>query len=165
MSLIYFMHDFLFSGWNPVLTHHSVKTLRSPLLYTVQHFVCFSQHAMPPEFGEKWGTRCLNTRFPLHTLLWAAWSGYFCFVCQIIKMCLFAQERTFLFLLALYCMPNIRASSIFLSPHFPNFRDIARWLTPRVVLLPRRRSEIHSFLQSGIKQKNRYTYNRRTIFL
>ena len=23
-----------------------------------------TQHAMPPEFGRKWGTECLNTRFP-----------------------------------------------------------------------------------------------------
>ena len=27
-----------------------------------------TQHAMPPEYGRKWGT-CLNTRFPLPTLL------------------------------------------------------------------------------------------------
>ena len=26
-----------------------------------------TQHAMPPEFGRKWGTECLNTRFHLHT--------------------------------------------------------------------------------------------------
>ena len=30
-----------------------------------------TQHAMPPEFGRKWGTECLNTRFPLPTLLCA----------------------------------------------------------------------------------------------
>ena len=29
---------------------------------------------MPPEFGRKWGTECLNTRFPLHTLLYAGYS-------------------------------------------------------------------------------------------
>ena len=23
-----------------------------------------TQHVMPPEFGRKWGTECLNTRFP-----------------------------------------------------------------------------------------------------
>ena len=28
-----------------------------------------TQHAMPPEFGRKWGTEWLNTRFPLPTLL------------------------------------------------------------------------------------------------
>ena len=28
-----------------------------------------TQHAMPPEFDRKWGTECLNTRFPLPTLL------------------------------------------------------------------------------------------------
>ena len=27
-----------------------------------------TQHAMPPEFGRKWGTEYLNTRFPLTTL-------------------------------------------------------------------------------------------------
>ena len=29
---------------------------------------CDSTHAMPPESGRKWGTECLNTRFPLPTL-------------------------------------------------------------------------------------------------
>ena len=33
-----------------------------------------TQHAMPPEFGRKWGTECLNTRFPLPTLLRAGYS-------------------------------------------------------------------------------------------
>ena len=33
-----------------------------------------TQHAMPPEFGRKWGTECLNTRFPLPTLLSAGYS-------------------------------------------------------------------------------------------
>ena len=33
-----------------------------------------AQHAMPPEFGRKWGTECLNTRFPLPTLLCAGYS-------------------------------------------------------------------------------------------
>ena len=28
-----------------------------------------TQHAMPPEIGGKWATECLNTRFPLPTLL------------------------------------------------------------------------------------------------
>ena len=32
------------------------------------------QHAMPPEFGRKWGTECLNTRFPLPILLSAGYS-------------------------------------------------------------------------------------------
>ena len=27
-----------------------------------------TQHAMLPEFGRKWGTECLNTRFPLPIL-------------------------------------------------------------------------------------------------
>ena len=25
-----------------------------------------TQHAMPPEFGGKWGTECLNSRFPYY---------------------------------------------------------------------------------------------------
>ena len=33
-----------------------------------------TQHAMPPEFGRKWGTEYLNTRFPLPTLLYAGYS-------------------------------------------------------------------------------------------
>ena len=33
-----------------------------------------TQHAMPPEFGRKWQTECLNTRFPLPTLLCAGYS-------------------------------------------------------------------------------------------
>ena len=33
-----------------------------------------TQHAMPPELGEKWGTECLKTRFPLPTLLCAGYS-------------------------------------------------------------------------------------------
>ena len=31
-------------------------------------------YAMPPEFGRNWGTECLNTRFPLPTLLCAGYS-------------------------------------------------------------------------------------------
>ena len=30
-----------------------------------------TQHAMPPESGGKWATECLNTRFPLLTMLCA----------------------------------------------------------------------------------------------
>ena len=33
-----------------------------------------TQHAMPPESGRKWGTECLNTRFPLPTLPCAGYS-------------------------------------------------------------------------------------------
>ena len=33
-----------------------------------------TQHAMPPEFGRKWGTECLNARFPLPTLQCAEYS-------------------------------------------------------------------------------------------
>ena len=33
-----------------------------------------TQHAMPPEFGRKLGTECLNTRFPLPNLLCAGYS-------------------------------------------------------------------------------------------
>ena len=28
-----------------------------------------TQHAMPPEFGRKWESECLNTRFPLPTAI------------------------------------------------------------------------------------------------
>ena len=33
-----------------------------------------TQHTMPPELGGKWGTECLNTRFPLPSLLCAGYS-------------------------------------------------------------------------------------------
>ena len=33
-----------------------------------------TQNAMPPELGGKWGTECLNTRFPLPTMLCAGYS-------------------------------------------------------------------------------------------
>ena len=33
-----------------------------------------TQQAIPPEFGKTWGTECLNTRFPLSTLLCAEYS-------------------------------------------------------------------------------------------
>ena len=33
-----------------------------------------TQHAMPPEFGRKWGTECLNITFPLPTLLCVGYS-------------------------------------------------------------------------------------------
>ena len=33
-----------------------------------------TQHTMPSELGGKWGTECLNTRFPLPTLLCARYS-------------------------------------------------------------------------------------------
>ena len=32
------------------------------------------QHAMPPEFDEKWGTYCLNTKLPLPNLLCAGYN-------------------------------------------------------------------------------------------
>ena len=33
-----------------------------------------TQHAMPSEIGRKWETECLNTRFPVPSLLWAGYS-------------------------------------------------------------------------------------------
>ena len=33
-----------------------------------------TQHAMLPEYDRKWGMECLNTRFPLPTLLCAGYS-------------------------------------------------------------------------------------------
>ena len=49
-----------------------------------------TQHAMPPEFGRKWGTECLNTSFPLPTLLCAGYSV------KLIEFLLFyhSQRRT-----------------------------------------------------------------------
>ena len=39
-----------------------------------------TQHAMPPEFGRKWETECLNTRFTLPTLLCAGYSVKLIFI-------------------------------------------------------------------------------------
>ena len=57
--------------------------IRSPL-EEVKYFALVSrrsaalssstQHAMPPEFSGKWGTECINTRFPLPTLLCVGYS-------------------------------------------------------------------------------------------
>ena len=48
-----------------------------------------TQHAMPSKFGEKWGTECLNTRFPLPALLCA---GYIvkliCKISLLLKKCI-----------------------------------------------------------------------------
>ena len=37
-------------------------------------FISTTQNSMPPEFDRKWGTKCLNTRFPLPTLLCSGYS-------------------------------------------------------------------------------------------
>ena len=42
-----------------------------------------THHAMPPASGRKWGTECLNTRFPLLTMLCA---GYSVKLIRIIKI-------------------------------------------------------------------------------
>ena len=34
-----------------------------------------TQLTMPPEFGREWGMECLNTRFPLSTLLCAGYNS------------------------------------------------------------------------------------------
>ena len=39
----------------------------------IQIYSSAIQHAIPPEFGWKWGTECLNTRFPLPILLCAGY--------------------------------------------------------------------------------------------
>ena len=38
------------------------------------------QHAIPPALGGRWGTECLNTRFPLPTLLCAGYSVKLLFI-------------------------------------------------------------------------------------
>ena len=45
-----------------------------------------TQHAMPPEFGRKWETECLNTRFPLPTLLCARYSVKQFFFLKVISV-------------------------------------------------------------------------------
>ena len=47
-------------------------------------------HAMPSEFGAKWGAECLNTRFPLHIPLCAGYSvnliHFFIFMCVVLYL-------------------------------------------------------------------------------
>ena len=45
-----------------------------------------TQQAIPPEFGRKWGTECLNIRFPLPTLLCAGYSVKLILIEKIIKL-------------------------------------------------------------------------------
>ena len=44
-----------------------------------------TQHAMPPELGRKWGTECLNIRFPLPTLLCAGYSVKLIYLIDLIS--------------------------------------------------------------------------------
>ena len=60
-------------------------------------------HAMPPEFGRKWGMECLNTKFPLPTLLCAGYS---------VKLIFFTSEKWqkiwYLFLFLFYLKYNFK---------------------------------------------------------
>ena len=49
-----------------------------------------TQHTMPPEFDGRWGTMCLNTEFPLPTMLCAGYS---------VKLLLYYVQSTPLFLI------------------------------------------------------------------
>ena len=52
-----------------------------------------TQNAIPPEFGRKWGTECLNNRFPLPTLLCAGYSvKLIWFICIILNIFLYCIE-------------------------------------------------------------------------
>ena len=57
-----------------------------------------TQHAMPPESGRLWGTECLNTRFPLPTLLCGGYSVkliyLFNFICYR-KLQIESEEHSF----------------------------------------------------------------------
>ena len=48
--------DSIFTGENNLFYYFSVKRQSAALS-------SFTQHAMPEEFGGKWGTECLNIRF------------------------------------------------------------------------------------------------------
>ena len=59
----------------------SIPTRGDEIFIYIYIFISFAlvsspanQNAMPPEIGGKWGTECLNTRFPLPTLLCAGYS-------------------------------------------------------------------------------------------
>ena len=69
-----------------VAQRHEVRLVVGSILNLYFHFFALvsrqsaalssaAQHAMPPEFGKKWGTECVNTRFPLPTVLCAYYYG------------------------------------------------------------------------------------------
>ena len=67
-----------------------------------------TQHAMPPEFGTKWGTECLNTRFPLPTLLCAEYSVklifylFYFLLCTVIFTCVLLLHAIYSVFLLFY---------------------------------------------------------------
>ena len=51
-----------------------------------------TQHVMPPELGGKWGTVCLNTRFPLPFLLCAGYSVKLIYFILLNYLCIFIRQ-------------------------------------------------------------------------
>ena len=91
-----------------------------------------TQYTMPPELGGKWGTECLNTRFPVPKLLWAGYSVkliQFNFnIFFIIIICKLLSISSLLFLLP-GINPNYLPGSAFLL----NLLHFARFLGSSVV--------------------------------
>ena len=52
----------------------NIKNMYSPNKSKFNDLSFATQHAMPPKFDGKWETECLNTKFPLVTLLCAGYS-------------------------------------------------------------------------------------------
>ena len=67
-----------------------------------------TQHAMPPVFGRKWGTECLNTRFPLPTLQWAGYSVKLIYLVYSVSNYQFMYKNVCLYIFT--CLIPIEAS-------------------------------------------------------
>ena len=62
-----------------------------------------TKHAMPSQFGEKWRTEYLNTRFPLPTLLCAGYSVKLIYLFNFFQ--LISKARGNLILYETFCFP------------------------------------------------------------
>ena len=87
-------------------------------------FSSATQHAMPPEFGRKWGTEWLNTRFLLPTLLYAGYSVkliifFYCYQFNVIipSITIFRAIFNDIFYVKIWMFINRHIS---LAIHIPN---------------------------------------------
>ena len=79
-----------------------------------------TQHAMPPEFGKKWEMECLNTRFPLPTLLCAGYGVKLILIFKIIYFTIFDRSGS-------QCGPNKRVlNETFKHVDIADVREVPR---------------------------------------
>ena len=84
-----------------------------------------TQYAMPPEFGIKWRTVCLNTMFPLPTLL-----------CAGCSVKLFLKKNIVSFLTSQHFSRIRRVQrkfNMFFSPLSPLIKTIFKWYNIEII--------------------------------